>query len=80
MRGISCSRADSRLRASAKSERDRAIKVRTASQLTASVAAAIEKNEHSDLPRMEVAGAGQWRREWAGTAEYGKVKLMEYVN
>ncbi|XP_045445527.1 serine-rich adhesin for platelets [Melitaea cinxia] len=22
---------------------------------------------------MEVAGTGQWRREWAGTAEYGKV-------
>lgn len=28
---------------------------------------------------MEVAGTGQWRREWAGTAEYGKVKLMEYL-
>lgn len=34
--------------------------------------AALSKNDTHQLTDMEVAD--QWRREWAGTAEYGKVR------
>lgn len=49
------------------------VRARLANEPVLSSVAALSNNDTHQLTDMEVAD--QWRREWAGTAEYGKVRL-----